>query len=614
MSRLTSLIQYVIALIIVLFFANFGHDPSFLGALKGSYTLLSDTIRGIDIKANYYVVYPPAIWYTTRLILLATVLGSFGGLLLSIVRMRIRNQLTSGVLNSLIVVLESVPDDMYVIVTVIASLFLFEHVGIIIPVFNNTYNPTFSDTIIPAIALALPSGFYMQRVMTLHLRDELASQYVVTAVSKGMSRQRAFLKHVLPNIYPTFLRNVPVVAGIVISSSIFAEFFFGYQGMLYKLLQGSGWSQTSGLKIPGYMLGGYIPEYQPGTIWLIGALIVTLWYIFHFLGISLSRFNRLSGIVKNPTGFRSRIKWNLVIVGSVMVFLVLLVGTFPGLITPYSANHVDYGNIAAGQAWPLLPSIKHPFGTDDFGRDMLALVVHGTCATIGVTTAITAIGLIGSIFIATVTYAIQSRYIAKALNFIGTLMISLPVLYVGFLVLFPRNSSLEKIMSETPQDIHHQVWTFVLAIGILEIGRGSYSFHQAIEGWRQFNFMDGIQSVGRKRVTVLFTHLRSWFGQFTIEYVFIEFVRVLSIMVQLSALHIFLANKYGPVPFTLSIISQVHGVIPAYNTWFGLIGQISNQYTFISYVWMLYAPILFLLTLMIGANLVGRGLRGQEKS
>ncbi len=83
-------------------------------------------------------------------------------------------------------------------------------------------------------------------------------------------------------------------------------------------------------------------------------------------------------------------------------------------------------------------------------------------------------------------------------------------------------------------------------------------------------------------------------------------------MVQLAALHIFIADKFGIVPFTLKIWPPPYtGSAPAYNTWFGVLGEIINQYTFISYIWLIYAPVLFLLATMIGANLVGRGLRGK---
>jgi ABC-type dipeptide/oligopeptide/nickel transport system permease subunit len=603
--------QYFAALAVVLLFACYGGNPSISGALREAIALVNHTLQGRDIFQNYYEIYPPAIWYSARLVIVATVLGSLGGFLLSIWRVRIRNRVSQGITNVILTVLESVPDDMYVIITTILVLYLYEHFGIELPIFPDTFDPNFIDTIVPAVALALPSGFYMQRVMYLQLRDEQSAQYVTTALSKGVSQRRTFFRHVLPNAYSAFIRNIPVVAGIVISVAIFAEFFFDYEGVLFRLLISSGWTQNAGLKMPGYMLGGFIPEYQAGSIWVIGALVVTLWFAAQAVGSILNRFSVSSGAVNAPASQPTRIQRTPIVIGAAILLAVLVIGTFPHLVTPFSATHIDYGNILAGQVWPLAPSHKHPFGTDDLGRDMLSLMAYGTWPTIILGIAITVIALTGSVVLATITYVTQSRLFTNLISFIGTLLVSMPVLYIAYLLLYPRNATLQALQKETAANIHHQALLFILGIGLLEVGRGGYSFYQAISGWSQFTFMEGVESVGRGRMGTLFNDLRSWFGKFTLEYSFIEFVRVLSIMVQLAALHIFVADKYGIVPFTLAINPPYHGAIPAYNTWFGILGEIVNQYTFISYVWLIYAPVLFLLVTMIGANLVGRGLRGK---
>lgn len=58
------------------------------------------------------------------------------------------------------------------------------------------------------------------------------------------------------------------------------------------------------------------------------------------------------------------------VLGLVLLGLNLAMALAPGLIAPYDPNAFDYN--ALGQA----PSLAHPFGTDNFGRDVLSRVIH----------------------------------------------------------------------------------------------------------------------------------------------------------------------------------------------------------------------------------------------
>ena len=60
------------------------------------------------------------------------------------------------------------------------------------------------------------------------------------------------------------------------------------------------------------------------------------------------------------------------VIGLVLLFVLLLAALFPHLFTPYSPTDFDYTAILKG------PGLGHPFGTDNFGRDVFSRVIHGT--------------------------------------------------------------------------------------------------------------------------------------------------------------------------------------------------------------------------------------------
>ena len=71
-----------------------------------------------------------------------------------------------------------------------------------------------------------------------------------------------------------------------------------------------------------------------------------------------------------PAG-RRRVRWPL-LVGGALLGLFVLLSVLPGLFAPYDPLTLDY------QATLKPPSLAHPFGTDNLGRDMLSRVIWAT--------------------------------------------------------------------------------------------------------------------------------------------------------------------------------------------------------------------------------------------
>lgn len=79
----------------------------------------------------------------------------------------------------------------------------------------------------------------------------------------------------------------------------------------------------------------------------------------------------------------------LVVVGGAVVLLLAAVAVFGGVLTPFDPNAMNFGARFAA------PSVAHPFGTDDFGRDILSRVLAG--AAVSYKVAFIAVGISASV-------------------------------------------------------------------------------------------------------------------------------------------------------------------------------------------------------------------------
>ena len=58
------------------------------------------------------------------------------------------------------------------------------------------------------------------------------------------------------------------------------------------------------------------------------------------------------------------------LIGGALLLASLTLATFPAAFAPYDPTAFDYGALMQG------PSLAHPMGTDNFGRDVLSRVIH----------------------------------------------------------------------------------------------------------------------------------------------------------------------------------------------------------------------------------------------
>jgi peptide/nickel transport system permease protein len=92
----------------------------------------------------------------------------------------------------------------------------------------------------------------------------------------------------------------------------------------------------------------------------------------------------------------ARPRWTL-LSGGVLLGLLILIAVFPGAFAPFDPLTFDYGAIMQP------PSAAHPFGTDNFGRDVLSRVIWATQVDIQIAIFCTLFPLVFGTIVGTVT-------------------------------------------------------------------------------------------------------------------------------------------------------------------------------------------------------------------
>ena len=86
---------------------------------------------------------------------------------------------------------------------------------------------------------------------------------------------------------------------------------------------------------------------------------------------------------------RRFLRHRLAMVGFVIILALVVVAVFGRVLAPYDPLGMDFGALFAPPSW------SHPFGTDEFGRDIYSRVLYG--ARISLQVAFIAVGISGTV-------------------------------------------------------------------------------------------------------------------------------------------------------------------------------------------------------------------------
>lgn len=274
-------------------------------------------------------------------------------------------------------------------------------------------------------------------------------------------------------------------------------------------------------------------------------------------------------MIMMPAGQRRRL-WRkftanrLGVIGVVIIILLVAVACLSNMLAPYSYKEQELS------AMYLPPSGKHWMGTDEFGRDVLSRVIHGSRISVYVGVVSVGLSVIIGVFIGSVA-GYYGGWIDHVLSTIADLTWSLPEILVALLLVAIIGAGVECV---------------ILAIGLTYWAQYARLIRGQILMMKNEVYVEATRSLGANDFNILFKHL--------------------------------LPNAIGPVVVAASIgIGQAIvleatlgflglGAQPPLPSW-GAMMSSGTAYLFIS-PWVIIFPGLAMMITVLGFNLFGDAL------
>jgi peptide/nickel transport system permease protein len=191
-----------------------------------------------------------------------------------------------------------------------------------------------------------------------------------------------------------------------------------------------------------------------------------------------------------PTGIwqdalRRLLRHRLGMFGASIVVLLILTAIFGPYIAPYDPNAIDFSVRFAG------PSLAHPLGADDFGRDTLSRIIYGARVSlqvgiIAVSIAATAGTLLGLV----AGYA--SRIIDEVIMRAMDILFAFPAILLAIAILAALGRGVTNAM---------------VAIGVVYIPIFARIARAAVLSVREEEFVEAARAVGARDTRILFRHI-----------------------------------------------------------------------------------------------------------
>jgi peptide/nickel transport system permease protein len=91
--------------------------------------------------------------------------------------------------------------------------------------------------VLPATTVIIPGVMYLSRLVRVAVIDVMTTEYIQTAVLRGLSPRRILLRHALPNAVAPIIPAASLVAAFTVGGVVVVEYLFAYPGVGSALVE-----------------------------------------------------------------------------------------------------------------------------------------------------------------------------------------------------------------------------------------------------------------------------------------------------------------------------------------------------------------------------------------
>ncbi len=253
--------------------------------------------------------------------------------------------------------------------------------------------------------------------------------------------------------------------------------------------------------------------------------------------------------------------------GLIFLVLLILVSLGADLLYDYDAKVIEQ-NISERLQWP---SLEHPFGTDDYGRDLLARVVHGSRMSLYVSFLSVAISLIlGGILGAVSGY--YGGVIDNIIMRITDIFLAIPMTLLAMVIVAALGANTINL---------------VIALSVSSIPTFARIVRGSVLTVREVDYIEAASAIGAKDATIIFSHiLPNCMGPIIVQ----TTLRVAATIANTAALSFLGLGVQAPAPEWGALLSSGRNYI--------------RDYSYLTFI-----PGLAIMLTILALNLLGDGLR-----
>ncbi len=252
--------------------------------------------------------------------------------------------------------------------------------------------------------------------------------------------------------------------------------------------------------------------------------------------------------------------------GAFMLGSVILAALFAPLVARYDTNAQDYQRRLEG------PSLSHFMGTDEFGRDLWARVVHGARISLLVGFASVLIGATIGLALG-VFSGYAGGIVDDVIQRVVEVMLSLPGIFLALALVATLGSGLDKL---------------IIAFTLIYVPRTLRVIRGAVLSTKQNSYIDAAKAIGARPMRIMSRHILP------------------NVMAPYLILASGLLANAILIEATLSYLGL--GVPPPHPSWGRMLANSVAQYAAAA-PWMVIFPGLAITWLVLGFNLLGDTIR-----